>query len=404
MKPILEIQNVGKKYKIQHLVGGYLSLRERMVNALKFEKNTTEDFWALKDVSFNVQPGESIGIIGRNGAGQSTLLKILSKITPPTTGKIVTRGRIASLLEVGTGFHPELTGRENIFFNGSLLGMKRIEITAKFDEIVDFSGVEKFLDTPLKHYSSGMQLRLAFAVAAFLEPEILIIDEVLAVGDAEFQRRCLGKMEDVSRSGRTIIFVSHDLNVISVLCKTTILLEKGLNKAIGETNKLIALYIAGTKKPEMHNFLLRHSENQSGSFKIRFTSIVISIQEVTLGKSLQINLGLNNEGVPVGTELYFAITIFSDLGVKLTTLDNLYSGQTIKAQKGEFKVTCFVQAFDLLPGRFSIDLWCADHFSTFHNIQGALTFEAPELDIYQTGKIHKKSLHGLFIPKNTWSV
>lgn len=242
MKPILETQNVGKKYKIQHLVGGYLSLRERMVNALKFEKNTTEDFWALKDVSFNVQPGESIGIIGRNGAGKSTLLKILSKITTPTSGKIVSRGRIASLLEVGTGFHPELTGRENIFFNGSLLGMKRKEIEAKFDEMIDFSGVEKFLDTPLKHFSSGMQLRLAFAVAAFLEPEILIIDEVLAVGDAEFQKKCLGKMKDVSTSGRTILFVSHNMAAVENLCTRGILLDKGSVIGQGEITEVIKQY------------------------------------------------------------------------------------------------------------------------------------------------------------------
>lgn len=243
MKPILEIQNIGKKYRIQHLAGGYLSLRERMVSALKFERNTMEDFWALKDVSFEVQPGESIGIIGRNGAGKSTLLKILSKITPPTTGRIISRGRIASLLEVGTGFHPELTGRENVFFNGSLLGMKRSEISAKFDEIVDFSGVEKFLDTPLKHYSSGMQLRLAFAVAAFLEPEILIIDEVLAVGDAEFQKKCLGKMEDVNKSGRTILFVSHNMATLSSFCKTGVYLMDGKIQFIGEMGKSIDHYL-----------------------------------------------------------------------------------------------------------------------------------------------------------------
>jgi lipopolysaccharide transport system ATP-binding protein len=226
------------------MAGGYLSLRERMVNALKFEKNNVEDFWALKDISFEVQPGESIGIIGRNGAGKSTLLKILSKITPPTSGKIVSRGRIASLLEVGTGFHPELTGRENIFFNGSLLGMKRKEIEAKFDEIVDFSGVEKFLDTPLKHFSSGMQLRLAFAVAAFLEPEILIIDEVLAVGDAEFQKKCLGKMEDVSKSGRTILFVSHDLFAVERLCKKSVMLLQGKLVDSGKSGELIDRYLS----------------------------------------------------------------------------------------------------------------------------------------------------------------
>lgn len=243
MKPILEIRDIGKKYRIQHLAGGYLSLRESMVNALKFERNYTEDFWAVKDISFDVQQGESIGIIGRNGAGKSTLLKILSKITPPTTGRIISRGRIASLLEVGTGFHPELTGRENIFFNGSLLGMKRKEIENKFDEIVDFSGVEKFLDTPLKHFSSGMQLRLAFAVAAFLEPEILIIDEVLAVGDAEFQKKCLGKMEDVSKSGRTILFVSHNMGTLSFFCKKGVYLKEGRVQFIGEMGKSIDNYL-----------------------------------------------------------------------------------------------------------------------------------------------------------------
>ncbi len=244
MKPILEIQHLSKKYRIRHAATGYLSLRERMQSVLKFERTETEDFWALRDVSFEVQPGESVGIIGRNGAGKSTLLKILSKITPPTTGKIISRGRIASLLEVGTGFHPELTGRENIFFNGSLLGMKRKEIEGKFDEIVDFSGVEKFLDTPLKHYSSGMQLRLAFAVAAFLEPEILIIDEVLAVGDAEFQKRCMGKMEEVSKSGRTILFVSHNMSAVESLCNKSFLLKNGQLHFSGPSDEVIQKYMS----------------------------------------------------------------------------------------------------------------------------------------------------------------
>lgn len=209
-----------------------------------FRKGTSEseDFWALSDISFDIKSGESTGIIGKNGAGKSTLLKILSRISPPTKGKIISRGRIASLLEVGTGFHPELTGRENIFFNGSLLGMKRAEIQSKFDEIVDFSGVEKFLDTPLKHYSSGMQLRLAFAVAAFLEPEILIIDEVLAVGDAEFQKKCLGKMGDVSKSGRAILFVSHQLGMVRQLCKSAILLQSGEVQMNGPVDTVVDAY------------------------------------------------------------------------------------------------------------------------------------------------------------------
>ncbi len=196
----------------------------------------------LVDTSFTVNPGESIGIIGRNGAGKSTLLKILSKITPPTSGKIISKGRIASLLEVGTGFHPELRGRENIYMNGSILGMRKAEINRHFDAIVDFSGVEKFLDTPLKRYSSGMQLRLAFAVAAHLEPEILIIDEVLAVGDAEFQKKCLGKMDEVSRSGRTVLFVSHQMGTIAQLCNRGMVLNKGQLVFEGPTQKAIDFY------------------------------------------------------------------------------------------------------------------------------------------------------------------
>jgi lipopolysaccharide transport system ATP-binding protein len=241
MKPILEIHHIGKQYKIRHLTG-YLSLRERLAGAFRSKKEAIEDFWALKDVSFEVMPGESIGIIGRNGAGKSTLLKILSRITHPTKGKIISRGRIASLLEVGTGFHPELTGRENVFLNGSLLGMKKAEIRYKFDEIVDFSGTEKFLDTPLKHYSSGMQLRLAFSVAAFLEPEILVIDEVLAVGDMEFQKKCMGKMEEVTGSGRTIFFVSHNLAAVSRLCSKSIYLQDGEIIQFDSTDKVLDKY------------------------------------------------------------------------------------------------------------------------------------------------------------------
>lgn len=252
MRAALEIQGIGKKYTIGHMTGGYLSFRERLAGIFGSNGTTHEDFWALKDVSFDVQPGQSIGIIGRNGAGKSTLLKILSKITPPTKGRIVSRGRIASLLEVGTGFHYELTGRENIFFNGSILGMKKKEISARFDEIVDFSGAEKFLDTPLKHYSSGMQLRLAFSVAAFLEPEILIIDEVLAVGDAEFQRKCLGRMEDVSKSGRTILFVSHDLNAVSSLCSSVVVLREGSTAYVGDTTGGLAFYQQGYKRSDAY--------------------------------------------------------------------------------------------------------------------------------------------------------
>lgn len=243
MKPILEVHNLSKEFLIVANNEPYLALRDILSNPFKLlNQPKKEIFKALDDVSFNVMPGESIGIIGRNGAGKSTLLKILSKITPPSSGKVICRGRIAALLEVGTGFHPELTGRENVYMNGSILGMRKWEIDKHFDEIIYFSGVEKFLDTPLKRYSSGMQLRLAFAVAAHLEPEILIIDEVLAVGDAEFQKKCLGKMDEVSKSGRTVIFVSHDLSAVSTLTKNALFIENGKTIEYDNTKKVIQTY------------------------------------------------------------------------------------------------------------------------------------------------------------------
>ncbi|REJ82278.1 MAG: ABC transporter ATP-binding protein [Bacteroidetes bacterium] len=246
MRPILEIRNISKKFKIRHELQPYLTFRDKILSILTLHKtSSSEEFWALKNVTFDVMAGETIGIIGKNGAGKSTLLKILSRITPPSEGKIICRGRVASLLEVGTGFHPELTGRENIFLNGSILGMKRREILAKFNQIVEFAGVERFLDTPLKHFSSGMQLRLAFAVAAFLEPEILIIDEVLAVGDAEFQRKCMGKMDEVAHSGRTVIFVSHNMNAVTTLCHKSVLIRNGEIAGFGETESIVDQYLKG---------------------------------------------------------------------------------------------------------------------------------------------------------------
>lgn len=247
MKPIISVEGLGKSYTIRHEgQTHYKSLREEFFKLpkrlLRKDGQSREEFWALRDVNFDIMPGDRVGIIGRNGAGKSTLLKLLSRITEPTTGRITLRGRVASLLEVGTGFHPELTGRENIFLNGAILGMSRAEVRRKFDEIVDFAGVERFLDTPVKRYSSGMYVRLAFAVAAHLEPEILIVDEVLAVGDAEFQKKCLGKMEDVGREGRTVLFVSHNMGMISKICTTGILIESSTIKALGEIRDVISCY------------------------------------------------------------------------------------------------------------------------------------------------------------------
>ncbi|HEU4794735.1 MAG TPA: ABC transporter ATP-binding protein, partial [Pyrinomonadaceae bacterium] len=234
MTPIVKAENLSKVYQIGTRATGYATLRESLTNAvrspfatLRRRTEATEDVWALRDVSFNVMPGEVLGIIGQNGAGKSTLLKILSRITEPTTGRAELYGRAGSLLEVGTGFHPELTGRENIYLNGAILGMTRPEIQRKFDEIVAFAELEKFLDTPVKRYSSGMYMRLAFSVAAHLDPEILVVDEVLAVGDAAFQKKCLGRMRDISTEGRTVLFVSHNMAAIRSLCQRGILLAAG---------------------------------------------------------------------------------------------------------------------------------------------------------------------------------
>lgn len=257
MSSVISVQNLSKKYIIGHqkqesyttlrdvIANGARRLANKLAHPLAVEENdfTHEEFWALKDVSFDVQQGDRVGIIGGNGAGKSTLLKILSRITEPTTGQVKIKGRVASLLEVGTGFHPELTGRENIYLNGAILGMSKVEIKSKFDEIVAFAEIEKFLDTPVKRYSSGMYVRLAFAVAAHLEPEILIVDEVLAVGDAQFQKKCMGKMESVGSEGRTILFVSHNMGAINTLCNKGILLQKGQVMANGEVEKALVQYM-----------------------------------------------------------------------------------------------------------------------------------------------------------------
>jgi lipopolysaccharide transport system ATP-binding protein len=272
MKPIISVENLGKQYRLGTRRASYSSLRETFAEAVRSPlkrlrrdgHSADEMVWALKDVSFEVRPGEVVGIIGRNGAGKSTLLKILSRITEPTTGKVQLYGRIASLLEVGTGFHPELTGRENIYLNGAILGMRREEITKKFDEIVAFAEIEKFLDTPVKHYSSGMYMRLAFAVAAHLEPEILVIDEVLAVGDTEFQKKCLGKMDEVSKTGRTVLFVSHQMGPVAQLCPKAILLEKGRVIMQDHANSVIEYYI--NQRKSKANSYESSSDNDKNMF------------------------------------------------------------------------------------------------------------------------------------------
>ncbi|MDJ0744586.1 MAG: ABC transporter ATP-binding protein [Xenococcaceae cyanobacterium MO_167.B27] len=286
---IIRVENLGKKYIISHQQEGrsnYTALRDVIANGAKSlikrftqpppEKLDKEEFWALKDVSFEIKQGDVVGIIGRNGAGKSTLLKILSRITEPTTGRISIKGRVASLLEVGTGFHPELTGRENIYLNGAILGMSRVEIKKKFDEIVAFAEVEKFLDTPVKRYSSGMYVRLAFAVAAHLEPEILVVDEVLAVGDAAFQKKCLGKMGDVAtKEGRTVLFVSHNMGTIKSLCNSGVLLNKGNLVKHGITSEIVDSYLLSDmgKNREQGEIYWLDSKTAPGGKEMRLISI-----------------------------------------------------------------------------------------------------------------------------------
>jgi len=365
MKPILEIQGLSKKYRINHIGGGYLSLRDRMSRIFQPNEKSKEDFWALKDVSFTLNAGDSIGVVGKNGAGKSTLLKILSRITPPTKGRFITRGRMASLLEVGTGFHPELSGRENIFFNGSLLGMKRFEILSKFDEIIEFSGTGKFLDTPLKHYSSGMQLRLAFSVAAFLEPEILVIDEVLAVGDAEFQKKCLGKMEDVSKSGRTILFVSHNMAAVSSLCKKGMFLKSGAIAAFGDCAEVINNYLSDVHNNQdginRTNQEFARNNRETYISRIQFHSNGVATETIYMGSDLEVIVSFESkvrlEAPIVG------VIIYDSFGAPLLCINNKNYGITF-TKKGVHAgdISMKIPSLNLTPGMYSIDIHFGNEF------------------------------------------
>ncbi len=377
-KPIIEIRSISKKYDIAHMRGGYIALRDVLANiarhpfsfmakrarrAVGLEKK--EEFWALKDVSFSVKRGEVVGVVGANGAGKSTLLKILSQITPPTDGEVVIRGRLGSLLEVGTGFHPELTGRENIFLNGAILGMKKREIARKFDEIVAFAGIERFLDTPVKHYSSGMYVRLAFSVAAHMEPDILLVDEVLAVGDAEFQKKCLGKMDEITKmDGRTILFVSHNMTAIRSLCKRCIVLEKGKKIFDGDTESALNEY-NNRQTSEITINRGGKSAGRRGSGTLSFTKI-----EILDDAGAERNLFTVKETVSFRLS-YKALADMQGLHAKI----NLYSTKTkgeiltdIKHEirKGSIKngdegvVTIEVDLTAIRPGEYILYFWIGD--------------------------------------------
>jgi lipopolysaccharide transport system ATP-binding protein len=360
MKPILEVQHLTKEFKIGAKQERYLSLRDALAKPFRKKDKDASSFLALDDINFNVNAGESIGIIGRNGAGKSTLLKILSRITPPSSGKIVCRGRVASLLEVGTGFHPELSGRENVYMNGSILGMRKAEINKHFDSIVDFSGVEKFLDTPLKRYSSGMQLRLAFSVAAFLEPEILIIDEVLAVGDAEFQKKCLNKMKDVSMNeGRTVLFVSHDMNAIKTLSNTAILLDAGKVVKNDKVGEVIPLYLNRIQ-------LTNNWNRPETSAAPHFTNVGIVIKDHQPQLKLEVTFTIKSD-VKMN-KAFVAFNISSNTGTMIGQaipnlepfIDVSFSEQTFTT---EIEITGFV------PGTFLVSAWIGPHYSETYDWQ-----------------------------------
>jgi lipopolysaccharide transport system ATP-binding protein len=394
---VIRVENLGKKYIIGHqkrerytalrdvLADGAKSVGRQVLKPLgkRMPDPAIEEFWALKDVSFEIKQGDRVGIIGRNGAGKSTLLKILSRITEPTTGRISIKGRVASLLEVGTGFHPELTGRENIFLNGALLGMSKAEIKKKFDQIVAFAEVEKFLDTPVKRYSSGMYVRLAFAVAAHLESEILVVDEVLAVGDALFQKKCLGKMEEVARVGRTILFVSHNISAVRNLCKCGLILEHGCLQNIGDINNIVDNYLAGNEQV-----------NIDKSIKSLKYFIVNSVEIYSPNKpviktfsSVDIKINFTGKTDIVDPNIYISISVLD--GQRLIGLDfkDFKSIPSIPAGV-RTEIIFSIDSLPLLRGQYRLEVQMKDNaLCRWEFIPQAFLFEVIETPIYGNRKI-----------------
>ena len=398
---IIQVENLSKKYILGHQQEGsssYQSLRETIANGVgslfkaREARAAQEEFWALKDVSFEIKQGDRVGIIGRNGAGKSTLLKVLSRITEPTDGSIRIKGRVASLLEVGTGFHPELTGRENIYLNGAILGMSKAEIQRKFDEIVTFAEVERFLDTPVKRYSSGMYVRLAFAVAAHLEPEVLVVDEVLAVGDAQFQKKCLSKMGEVAQGGRTVLFVSHNMAAIRALCTTALVLNKGELICAGTVADCIRSY-------EDYNSQERGSIWICSQFKqdnkLSFTKIVATLngEQPYLLLELEVHLQSREKHKPA----FLAVDILDRSGTAimqaLPTLQKFLSHE-----KGEHHVKIEIQLPPLIPGQYLVTAWAGSHNSeTFDLVQEAVIFEVDESPTKGRSFPHGSD-HGCIVP------
>lgn len=415
MTTAISIENVSKYYRLGMIGGGALSadlnrwwarVRGKPNPLLKIGQEADgnregEFIWALRDVSCAVSQGEALGIIGRNGAGKSTLLKILSRVTGPTSGIIRAKGRIASLLEVGTGFHQELSGRENIYLNGAILGMSRAEVRHKFDEIVSFAEVEKFLDTPVKRYSSGMYVRLAFAVAAHLEPEILVVDEVLAVGDAAFQKKCLGKMESVAGEGRTILFVSHNMAAIQALCDRAILLETGQLIMEGDVDDVIACYLRRSQEA-IRSASLVGRPDRKGSGQMRFTGVTLldkagqSISEVQSGEDVTIALDYTRVSTAPDQaviRLAFAGSYGQRLFMCLSR--SSHAGALRLASAGQIR--CTIPRLPLLEGRYTVSIWCKLNEQMADDIQDAFSVTVIPGNFFGTGKTHQDDAGQLLV-------
>ena len=365
MSIAIKAENLGKKYILNKYskAGGYTALRDvlasKVQNVFKTDplNSKKEDFWALQNLNFEIKQGDRVGIIGRNGAGKSTLLKILSRITEPTTGKISLKGRVTSLLEVGTGFHPELTGRENIFINGAILGMGRNEIKNRFDEIVAFSEVEKFLDTPVKRYSSGMYVRLAFSIAAHLESEILVVDEVLAVGDAQFQKKCLGKMEGIGNSGKTVLFVSHNMAVINKICDRSIFLSKGQIKHDGSTSEAISKYLSVDDTEVVPVKEISPSQRNRGGDTIKFKSCQLqnslgeSVNSFFIGEEIKVKIAFDSSEKNL---ISFWLIIFDAQGIPLLSSHQRDREALMEVKPGRYEIQYTTQDLGLMPGNYYI--------------------------------------------------
>jgi lipopolysaccharide transport system ATP-binding protein len=418
MKPILKVQNLSKEYRLGAARGGYETLRERLTGAVsaplrrgrEVRAGEGETLWALRDVSFEVWPGEVVGLIGRNGAGKSTLLKILSRITEPTSGRAEVFGRIGSLLEVGTGFHPELTGRENVYLNGAVLGMKRGEIERKFDEIVAFAEVEKFLDTPVKRYSSGMYMRLAFAVAAHLEPEVLLVDEVLAVGDAEFQAKCLGKMGEVARGGRTVVYVSHNLASMATLCSRAVMLAKGEKVAEGPAGEVINQYIAAGRETGGER-VWETPQDAPGNEKVRLRAVrLVSGGEVTsdvdIGEDVRVEVEFWN--LQPGARLTTSIHLLSQMKVGVLASANMHSANLLRdewfdrpAPAGLYRASCVIPGNFLNEGRYHLNVIVLTNVSKTEAFAG----EVISFNVHESGGMRKEyggEWLGVVRPRLAW--